>query len=140
MKLVTRDTDYAVRALCYIARCTDKIVSASDLVEKLKIPKPFLRKLLQILNTKGLLDSYKGKGGGFVLAAAPKKISLLDLIEIFQGKMRLSEHTVRGKKCPHVKKCGLKKRLDAIERYVIDELKSINIAELIKEERKYGKA
>jgi Rrf2 family protein len=133
MKLITRDTDYAVRALCYIAKKKDKIVSVSNLSQKLNIPKPFLRKLLQILNTKGLLESYKGKGGGFVLVAVPKKITLLDLIEVFQGKMMLSDHTFRGKRCPYIKRCALKKRIDDIERCVIDKLKSINIAALIEE-------
>ena len=132
MKLITRDTDYAVRALCYIARRKNKIISVSDLVAELKIPRPFLRKLLQILNTKGLLDSYKGKGGGFVLAASPKKITLLNLIEIFQGPIQLSEHTLKKKMCPHIKTCALKRKLDIIEKYVILELKSINIAELVK--------
>ena len=55
MKLITRDTDYAVRALVFIAKQKEEIVSVRDLVEKLKIPKPFLRKILQLLNKKGLL-------------------------------------------------------------------------------------
>ena len=132
MKLITRDTDYAIRALCYIAEAKESVVSVSDLVKKLKIPRPFLRKLLQILNTKRLLNSHKGKGGGFILAVMPKKISLLDLIEIFQGKMQLSEHTFKGKKCPEIKTCRLKKKLDIIERRVLTDLKAINIASLIK--------
>lgn len=134
MKLITRDADYAIRAICYIARQRNKIVSVSDLVEKLRIPRPFLRKLLQILNTKGLLDSYKGKGGGFILAKAPRRISLLDLIEVFQGPMHLCEHTFKKKDCSLLKRCRLKKKMDVIERYVVRELSSINIADLIKGE------
>jgi len=130
MKLITRDTDYALRALMFIAKTKESVVSVSDLVKKLRIPRPFLRKLLQILNTKGLLNSHKGKSGGFMLAVIPRKISLLDLMEIFQGKMKLSEHTFKGKRCPYIKTCRLKKKLDDIERRVIADLKSINIASL----------
>ncbi|MBL7131998.1 MAG: Rrf2 family transcriptional regulator [Candidatus Omnitrophica bacterium] len=132
MKLITRDTDYALRALMFIAKQKERMVSVSDLVEKLKIPRPFLRKLLQILNIKGLLDSHKVKGGGFMLAAVSRKISLLNLMEIFQGKMKLSDYTFKGKRCPHIKTCRLKKKLDDIERSVIADLKSINIASLIR--------
>ncbi|MCX5702041.1 MAG: hypothetical protein NTW64_03570 [Candidatus Omnitrophica bacterium] len=44
MKLITRDTDYAIRALCYIAKNKNEIISVRELVTKLKIPRPFLRK------------------------------------------------------------------------------------------------
>lgn len=131
MKLITRDTDYAVRALCYIARQKNNIIPVSDLVEKLGVPRPFLRKLLQTLQKEGVLDSHKGKGGGFILAAKPKDISLCGLIEIFQGPVQVSEHLFKKKKCIYLKRCKLKKKIDEIESYLIKELKSINIARLI---------
>lgn len=132
MKLLTRDTDYAVRALCCIAGRKGEIVPVSELVEKLKIPGPFLRKLLQILNKKGILKSYKGKGGGFKLAAAPDRIFLIDLMEIFQGPVKLNECMFKKRICPSVRICPLKRKLNSIERYVLAELKFITIASLLK--------
>lgn len=85
MKLITRDTDYAVRALCFIAENKGKIVSVSELVKVLKIPRPFLRKLLQILHRKRILKSFKGRGGGFQLAIPAERIYLVDLIKFFRG-------------------------------------------------------
>jgi Rrf2 family protein len=133
MKLMNRDTDYAVRALCYIAQKKDNVISASELVQELGIPRPFLRKLLQTLQKEGLLDSYKGKGGGFVLVATPRDISLLDLVEVFQGPIRVNEHTFKKHRCSHLRACRLKKKIDAIEEHLAEELKSINIAQLIRE-------
>jgi Rrf2 family protein len=132
MKIMTRDTDYAVRALCYIACKKDDVISVSDLVKKIGIPKPFLRKLLQTLQKEGFLESYKGKGGGFVLKATACNISLLDLIEIFQGPVQINEHIFKKEKCSHLNTCKLKKRIDVIQRHLVGELKSINIAQLIK--------
>ncbi|MBL7131282.1 MAG: Rrf2 family transcriptional regulator [Candidatus Omnitrophica bacterium] len=132
MKLITRDTDYAVRALIFIIKQKEKIVSVSKLVKNLKIPKPFLRKILQVLNKKGLLNSFKGKGGGFSLAIAPNKIFLLDLIRIFQGPLKLNECILKKRICPNVKTCRLKKRIDSIQRYVVSELKDIALASLLK--------
>ena len=132
MKLITRDTDYAVRALCYIAKNKQKRFSVDDLVLKLGIPKAFLRKILQILTKKGILKSYKGQGGGFSLEISPKKISLLDLIEAFQGKLRLNECTFRKEICQHIKTCGLKKKIDRIQKYVISELKNVTLECLLK--------
>ncbi|MFC1576579.1 RrF2 family transcriptional regulator [Candidatus Omnitrophota bacterium] len=133
MKLITRDTDYAIRALCYIAKDKGKIVSVKKLVKDLKIPRPFLRKILQILNKENLLKSYKGKGGGFRLALDPAKIFVIDLIRVFQGPVNLSEHIFKKKVCSHIKVCILKKKLDTIEKYVISELASITVASLMPE-------
>ncbi len=131
MKLITRDTDYALRALCFIAKRKDKIVSAAQLVKELKIPRPFLRKILQILNKKNILKSYKGQGGGFSLAVTPNKILLVDLIEVFQGPLRLNECFFKKMACPNTKTCALRKKINTIERYVIKELKSITLASLL---------
>ena len=71
MKLITRDTDYAIRAITYMAKHKESRVSVKELVKNLKVPRPFLRKILQVLDKKGLLRSYKGKGGGFLLNTRP---------------------------------------------------------------------
>ena len=132
MKLITRDTGYAIMALIFIARRKNKIVSVSELVRHLKIPKPFLRKILQTLNRKGLLHSHKGKGGGFVLSTSPDKILLIDLIQIFQGEIRLNECIFRKRICPKIKTCKLKRRIDSIQDYVISKLEDISLAYLMK--------
>lgn len=132
MKLINRDTDYAVKALMHIAH-NSRRVSVSELAEKLDMPKPFLRKILQILNKKGILRSYKGKRGGFVLTVPPEKILLTDLIRIFQGPIKLNECIFKKRICPDIKTCPLKKRIDDLEKYVVSELKSITLAKLLKE-------
>lgn len=136
MKLVTRDTDYALRALCFIATSHGKRVTVSDLVKTLKIPRPFLRKILQVLHKKGILYSYKGLGGGFILKQPANKIYLLALINIFQGPFKLNECLFKGKICPNIKKCVLRGKMDRIEKYALRELKEVTIGYLIRQSRK----
>ncbi len=131
MKLITRDTDYAVRALIYMAQTKKKIVSATELIEELRIPKPFLRKILQILNRKRILQSYKGQGGGFSLARPYGKIYLIDLIEIFQGPFVINECVFKKKICPNRSTCTLKSKLDYIEAKVVKELEPVTIKSLM---------
>ena len=131
MKLITRDTDYAIRALCFIAKSKEEIVSVTELVKNLKVPRPFLRKILQILNKKGLLKSYKGLGGGFRLVLAPDRISLAGLIEIFQDLPKLNECIFKKRVCPNTKTCKLKKKIDSIQKYIISELENINLVSLL---------
>ena len=131
VKLITRDTDYALRALCFIAK-NKKRVSVPELVAALNIPRPFLRKLLQSLEHGGLARSYRGAGGGFELARAANKIFLLDVMAIFQGPFSLNECFLKKRLCPDIKICGLKKRVDGIERYIINQLKGVNLACLLR--------
>lgn len=131
MKLITRDTDYAIRALCLIAK-SKRRVSAQELVGKLKIPRPFLRKILQVLNRKGVLNSHKGQGGGFDLAVSPGKVSLLSLVKIFQGPFKINVCTFRKKICPDLRLCKVRKKIDEIEEYVSNQLRGVTIASLIK--------
>lgn len=105
MKLITRNTDYAVRALCCIAEQKQEVISADQLVKSLKMPRPFLRKILQTLNKEGLLNSSKGKGGGFTLTISPEKITLTDVMKIFQGPLKLNECKFRKNDCPYVSDC-----------------------------------
>lgn len=132
MNLITRNTDYAIRALCYIVKSNKDIVSVKELVEGLKMPGPFLRKVLQELNKKGILRSYKGKNGGFVLAIRSEKIYISKLIEIFQGPIKFQEHTFKKEICPEIESCVLKKKIDAMEKYTISRLNSLSIASLLK--------
>jgi Rrf2 family protein len=132
MKLLSRNTDYAVRAVCYIARQKEKVLSVTDLVKALNIPKPFLRKILQKLNRKGILVSYRGSGGGFMLGRPAGRIYLLEVAEVFQGPFSLNECTFKKEICPDRKKCSLKKKIDGIEKHVYSELRSITIGSILK--------
>jgi len=132
MKLITRDTDYALRAICCIAKNKSKVTSATELVNELKIPRPFLRKILQLLNKKSILTSCKGQGGGFYLNKPTNKIFLLDLMKIFQGNFKLNECLFKKNICPNIKRCALRVKMNKIERYVVRELETITVASLLK--------
>ncbi len=131
MKLITRDTDYALRALCFIAKSDGKVISVSILARELGVPQPFLRKILQILNKRRILKSIKGQGGGFLLNKGPARIFLPDIMRIFQGKLRLNECSLKKLLCPEQKTCPLRKKIASIERYVLRELNAISVASLI---------
>ena len=130
MKLITRDTDYAIRALLYMAQRPEKVVSAKELVDELAIPRAFLRRLLQVLSRKKILRSIKGKGGGFRLNRVPKKIGIADIIRVFQGNTDLFDCMFKKALCPDVSRCPLRKELKKIEKLVHRELGRITLSSL----------
>ena len=132
MKLLTRNTDYGIRALCFIANQNGRVVPVTELVKALKMPRPFLRKILQILTKQGFVKSYKGVGGGFALAIRPEKLYIAEVAKTFQGELSLNECFLKKAVCPNRKSCPLKRRIDRIEKRVAEELGSITIGELLK--------
>lgn len=142
LKLITRNTDYAIRALAGIAAGKGKPVSVTALVRDLGIPRPFLRKVLQELNKKGILASSKGIGGGFCLATDPANMRLLDIREVFQGAFGLNECIFKKRLCPSRSSCALRRKITAIEAQVFAELKKITLKDLmlgLKGNRGHGK-
>lgn len=133
MKLITREIDYAVRALIYLAdNKNEGIVSVQELVDELGITRPFLRKIMQLLAKAGVIKSYKGNKGGFRLIKKPDDVYLIDLVEIFQGDFSLNECLLNKDICPNKGNCILKDRVDDIEEKVRLELESIDLSSLIK--------
>ena len=132
MKLITRNTDYAIRALCSIAKAKGRIVSVPELAKALKIPGPFLRKILQILTNSGFVKSYKGIGGGFVLAVPAGSLYIVEVAKTFQGPLKLNECLLNKKTCPNRRVCPLKSKIDKIEKNVLSALEAITIGELLK--------
>ena len=130
MKLITRNTDYALRALCYMSKQKD-VVTVGQLVKKLGVPRPFMRKILQQLNKERILESYKGRGGGFKLKATPEKIYMVEIMRIFQGQVGLNGCFLKKEVCPNKGKCVLRKKIRSIEEGVLEQLRQITIASLV---------
>lgn len=65
MKLVNRETHHAIRALVGMAESGLEKTTVVELAKRTDIPRPFLRKIVQTLNKEGILESSRGKGGGF---------------------------------------------------------------------------
>jgi len=130
MKLITRNSDYALRALCYISK-HKTVVAVDELVKKLGVPRSFMRKILQKLNKRKILESFKGQGGGFKLKVPAEKISIIKIMHIFQGQVELNGCFLKKAVCPNRGKCVLRKKLRLIEENVFKQLKDITIASLV---------
>ena len=132
MKLINRDTDYAVRALVVIARKKgNERISTLELEDTLSIPRPFLRKILQALQKAGIVDSAQGNQGGFTLARPAEKILLADIMCVFQGDLKMVECLRNKKICPSRQTCPLRAKLKDIESTVVSQLNGITLASLL---------
>ena len=135
MKLLTKHTDYAVRALVALADDNEGFVSARDISRRQKIPYAFLRRLFPGLIKKGWVASREGFGGGVRLAGDPADIRVTEVIELFQGPIRFSECLFRKKICPNRAQCPLRETLIDLEKFVAAKFKNMTIGGLLKKTR-----
>lgn len=134
MNFISRDTDYAIRALLFMAKASKKeITTVDEIVEAENLPEKFSRRILQKLAKKKILVSHKGKKGGFSFLKPPGEIKFTDIMEVFQGKPDLTNCLLKGRVCPNLKKnCGVRRRLKDISKLLNRELEKITIASLLK--------
>src|SRR3954451_7453329 len=86
--MISKKTKYALKALIYLSREYDKgPILISDLARDERIPKKFLELILLALRNNGILQSKKGKGGGYYLGKSPKSVSMGQVIRILEGPL-----------------------------------------------------
>jgi Rrf2 family protein len=131
MKVLNKETDYAVRALISLGMKPEGWVSAKMISDEQAIPYQFLRRILQELIRRGLVVSKEGAGGGVRLGKNPDGIGVAEVIEIFQGKVQVSECMFRKQLCSNRANCVLRHEIMRIEQMVNEEFSKVTIGKLI---------
>lgn len=89
---ITRQADYAVRAILHLAQVKNGVqTSTSTIAKEQGIPPSFLAKIISQLSITGLLHTLRGARGGVTLARDPKDITLLEVVEAIDGPIQLNE-------------------------------------------------
>lgn len=84
--IFSKKCEYGLQATLYLAALSpDEIIRVDTIAYELNIPKEFVSKILQSLREHGIIESKKGKAGGFTLAKTPDKIKLIDVVEAIDG-------------------------------------------------------
>lgn len=84
---ITRETDYAIRTILYLAGREFYTAKAEDISRDMQIPKSFLIKILKQLEKAGLLKLKRGVSGGVSLKKKPEDITLYDVIVAMEKKL-----------------------------------------------------
>ncbi|MBU1044594.1 MAG: Rrf2 family transcriptional regulator [Candidatus Omnitrophica bacterium] len=139
MKLLTKNTDYAIRALIELTVHKEEYLSARSIANKQKMPFQFLRSIMQELIKYKIVSSKEGVKGGLKLIADPAKIKIVDIIRIFQGEIELSDCMFQQKICENRKTCVLRKEIKRIEKLVENEFGKLTVKGLVKKISKQEK-
>jgi len=111
----SKKCEYGLQAVLYIAAQDDKYVCpVEEISSRLSIPKEFTSKILQSLKESGIIESRKGKSGGFKIARETTQIKLIDIVEAIDGVEIFSNCIMGFQHCTSDKKCPLHNEWDEI--------------------------
>src|SRR3989304_1688161 len=113
MKL-TRSTDFALRVLLSLAR-SDRKVTNAELSRALNLSPHHLYKIVQALSRQGYLRTLPGRGGGVVPGRPPEEVSLLEVIELMEGPISLTDCLVKLQDCCLSRSCLLKGKMETAQ-------------------------
>ncbi|MEE8414263.1 MAG: Rrf2 family transcriptional regulator [Dehalococcoidales bacterium] len=103
---LTQRADYAVRMMVDLAGSPDnQRVSIGNIARRQSLPEPFMAKIASQVAAAGLLDTWRGKGGGLAMARPADEINLLQIIESIDGPLALNRCTYEPSQCPDSDTC-----------------------------------
>ncbi len=130
---ITRQADYAVRAMVYLAQLgPEERAATGQIAQEKSIPPSFLAKIVSQLSVAGLLQTSRGARGGVSLAKPAEAISLLDVIEAIDGPIQLNDCVANNVSCTYDADCPLKPVWCDAQRLLVDHLSKANFAQFAK--------
>lgn len=129
---ITRQADYAVRAVLHLARVEKGERSAtSTIAREQNIPPSFLAKIISQLAIAGLLQTSRGARGGVTLARDPGDITLLEVVEAIDGPIQLNECVRNNGACTFEDDCPIKPIWCDAQDELVGRLKNANFQQML---------
>ena len=132
---ITRQADYAVRAVLHLARGGDQRIATSMIAEAQRIPPSFLAKIISQLSIAGLLHTSRGARGGVTLARDAKDITLLEVVEAIDGPIQLNECVGDNGSCSFDSDCPLRPIWCDAQEELVGRLQGTNFADMMTKEQ-----
>lgn len=133
---ITRQADYAVRAVLHLARINgNQRAATSQVAQEQHIPPSFLAKIISQLSIAGLLHTSRGARGGVTLARDAKEITLLEVIEAIDGPIMLNECVGDSSTCTFDEDCPLRPVWCEAQNELVSRLKGTNFQQLLEQSK-----
>ena len=129
---ITRQADYALRAMLYLAQLepTER-AATSQIADIQRIPPSFLAKIISQLSIAGLIHTSRGARGGVSLARPPEAISVLEVVEAIDGPIALNECSQSAGACPFGESCPLRSLWCGTQNEMVEKLRKTTFAQVM---------
>lgn len=140
--MLSKKAKYAINALVYIAKHIDEQpVTVGRIAEEQRIPLKFLESILTELKNARVLNSKKGKYGGYTLNGKPEEIHMAKIMRLFDGAIAILpcvtfDFYERCEECTDEETCGIRQVAMEIRNETVARLKNATLAQIITREGK----
>lgn len=133
---LTRKGEYAIRGIVYLAQLPPgKVALISEIAEAAEVPQTFLAKILQSFAKIGIVNSYRGAGGGFMLGRPASRITLREVVEAVEGPILPNRCLINAGTCDRDGTCGVHPVWRQVQQQVVAILDGVTIEELAARQR-----
>lgn len=130
---ISRKSEYAILGTLYIAcQGKDALVKVPEIVKNTNIPKPILLKVLNTLSRQKILQSKAGISGGYALAVDLRKLTLLDVLRVFEKTTYVNACT-SDRPCKMSATCGMAPVWKHVQSDIEKAFAKVTFAKLIKD-------
>ena len=137
--MLSKKSKYGLKAMMVLAKEYGQgPVLISDLAQREDIPRKFLELILLELKNQGLLQSKKGKGGGYFLGRDPKLISVGHIVRVLDGPTAplpcVSKTAyMRCRECRDERSCGIRIVMKEVRDATAKILDSTSLVDMLKQ-------
>lgn len=138
--MLSKKAKYAINALVYLGKRYEQgPILIAQIAEAQHIPQKFLESILLDLKNAGILNSKKGKGGGYYLMRDPEVVNMADVMRLFDGAIAFLpcvtyKYYERCEECKDEATCGIRDVFKEVRDATVEILKSATLAAIIARE------
>ena len=134
--MLSQRARYAIKALIALAKHPGGMTQVRTLADEANIPRRFLEVIMSDLRREGLIESVRGKAGGYRFGRPPSLISFADIIRVTDGPLALIPCVSRNfysrcEDCKDEHTCELRRIMAVVRNRVSDVLDRTTLAEMV---------
>lgn len=128
---ITSKSRYALKILMDLAQHPDTVVHRQDIASRQGIPLDYMDHILTRMREAGLIESMRGRAGGYKLLKSPEKISVYDVFTTVEDAFQPVQCLDGGRGCVAEHVCSSKDAWSEITNAVSATLSGIILAEIV---------
>ena len=136
--MVSTKGRYALRVMIELAaRCDEGVVCLKEIAEHQQISEKYLEAIVAMLNKAGMVESRRGKSGGYRLTRAPEDYTVGAVLKLTEGTLAPVACMDCDSGCTRVHACMTRPMWQELDRLIDDFLESRTLADLLTEDKKH---
>ncbi len=130
---LNRKVEYALMVLKLMKdKESQELTTAREVCDRYETPFDTTAKVMQLMNTAGILHSQKGVKGGYTISKDLSEVSYLELVELIEGKSFMMD--CHEGPCELINKCNISQPIKRLNDYLITIFNSLSLNELLAED------